>query len=169
MRSEIGQEKRRESSKKMENNSLFFFTEEGKGKRYTATMCLQMRKRHTETQEIKRKTKGWIGQEKERIWEKHFRRIKWKYLLSLSPSSTSSYCSQGLGWSCIPTRRSQSLLLPATQFLDLVQHHAGQRRRRRRSREARRWGEGGSLRGEKWQTGLMFKWLRKGSREIRGR
>ncbi|KAI9531060.1 hypothetical protein NQZ68_000554 [Dissostichus eleginoides] len=41
----------------------------------------------------------------------------------------------GLGWSCIPTRRSQSLLLPATQFLDLVPRHAGQRRRREEEKE----------------------------------
>jgi len=79
---------------------------------------------------------------------KHCTGIKWKYLLLTSPSSTSSSssassCCQGLGWSCIPTRRSQSPLLPATQFLDLVPRHAGQRRRRRRRREG--GGEGGSL------------------------
>lgn len=63
---------------------------------------------------------------RERFRVKHFTQ-KWKYLLSISPSSpsSSSSCFQGLGWSCIPTCRSQSLLLPATQLLDLVPRHAG--------------------------------------------
>lgn len=51
-------------------------------------------------------------------------------------------------------RRSQSLLLPATQFLDLVPRHAGQRRSRRRRR--RRWkprGVMGGGRGEMTKEG----------------
>lgn len=93
-------------------------------------------RKDTLKQEMKGKTKRGEWDEKQAIFRvKCFTEVKWKYLLSISPSSpfsSTSSCSQGLGWSRIPMCRSESPLLPATQFLELIPRHAGQRRRRRR-------------------------------------